>query len=69
MLGVMGTAFAVIATLLICIIRSASKRDPEVDRLLDEVDREEKETRVKKPAGEEKQREDWEKDEDWWKER
>ncbi|MEP3212967.1 MAG: hypothetical protein ABJQ29_07235 [Luteolibacter sp.] len=64
---VMGTAFVVIATLLFCIIRNASKRDPEVDDLIEEVEQEEKAGREKKPAGKVKEREDWEKDGDWWK--
>lgn len=67
MMGVMGTAFAVIAMLLICMIRNASKRDTEVDRLLDEVKREEKDTQPVKPANTPNTKADWEKDGDWWK--
>lgn len=68
MLGVMATAFAVIATLFICMIWNASKRDADVDRLLDEVEREDKkEVPAKKPSGEVEQKADWEKDGDWWK--
>ena len=64
MMGVMGTAFAVIAMLLFCMIRNASKRDPEVDRLLEEMEKDEKEVRVKKVTSEAKE---WEKDGDWWR--
>ncbi|MGJ8645201.1 MAG: hypothetical protein ACSHX9_17500 [Luteolibacter sp.] len=66
MMGVMGTAFAVIAMILICVIRNASKQDTEVDRLLDEVKQEEKKQQVK-PIGAQKKKDDWEKDGDWWK--
>lgn len=64
LLGVMGTAFAVIATLLFCMFRNASKRDPEVDRLIDEMEKDEKEVRVQETP---LKAEDWEKDGDWWK--
>ena len=62
----MASAFTVIATLLFCMIRSARKRDPEVDRLLDEMADDEKKPRAVKPTGEAKKG-DWEKDGDWWK--
>ena len=67
LLGVMASAFAVIAMLLFCMLRNASRRDADVDDLLDEMERDEREERVKRPVGEAKVRDDWEKDEDWWK--
>ena len=68
MMGVMLLAFGVIFSLLFCIVRAAKRRDPEVDRLMDEVEQEEKEEKLVKVAPAEKKREKWEKDGEWWKE-
>ncbi len=64
MLTMMSLAMGVIALLVFCMRRNASRRDPEVDTLLEEVAAAEKqparnETPEPKP---------WERDSDWWKE-
>ena len=68
MLAMILLSFGVILTLFVCMARNASRRDAEVDRLLDEVEQDEKAgERVKVGSGEEKEREPWERDVDWWK--
>ncbi len=59
-------SFGVLLMLGFCMFRAASRRDRDVDDLIEEVGEEEKvETTTVKGA--EARREDWEKDEDWWK--
>jgi hypothetical protein len=63
MLVVMLCGLGMVVMLLVTILRNASKRNSEVDDLIDEVEREEK--KEKAPVG--KTSEPWEKDGDWWK--
>lgn len=55
-------AFGVIALILVTIFRNASRKNDEVDDLIEEAGREEKK---KEPAAVKK--EPWERDGDWWK--
>jgi hypothetical protein len=64
MLGMMGLAMGVIALLIFCMRRNASRRDPQVDALLEEVAAAEKQP-ARRDAPEPKP---WERDSDWWKE-
>ena len=67
MFGVILLSFGVLLMLGFCMFRNASRRDGDVDRLLDEVAEDERATTVEKnPVGEMKS-ELWEKDGDWWK--
>jgi len=66
MLSMIMLSFGVILTLLVCMLRSSSRRDAEVDRLLEDFEEEGKKNEPAKTASEEK-KEDWEKDGDWWK--
>jgi hypothetical protein len=66
MIVVMGCAFGMIALMIFGIIRSARKRNREVDDLLDEISS----PPPKKPAiatPPEKKPESWEREGDWWK--
>ncbi len=67
------TSFGVIIMLLGCMLWNASRRDQDVDQLLDEMEKSEKdgesraaEARAKGGRGEDKL-EDWERAGDWWK--
>ena len=66
MIAVMGCAFAMIALMIFGIIRSARKRNREVDELIDEVSA----PPAKKPpvaVQPENKPEAWEREGDWWK--
>lgn len=63
MLAVMVCGLGVVVMLLVTILRNASKRNSEVDDLIDEVEEDEK----KEKAVVGKTNEPWEKDGDWWK--
>lgn len=68
MLAMIILSFGVILTLFVCMARNASRRDAEVDRLLDEFEQDEKAGgRVRVGSGEVKGGEPWERDADWWK--
>lgn len=67
MLGVILLSFGIILMLGFCMSRNASRRDGNVDRLLEEVEEDEKATKEGKIAAGEVKRELWEKDGDWWK--
>ena len=67
MLGVILLGFGVLLMLGFCMFRNASRRDGDVDALLEEVAEEEKAPTVGKIAAGEVKREPWEKDGDWWK--
>lgn len=70
MLGMIFLSMGVVGMLLLCMKRNASRRDPHVDRLLEEVEEEERLEKLAKTRGlREKKREAWEKDGDWWKKR
>ena len=63
MLAVMVCGLGVVVMLLVTILRNASKRNADVEDLIDEVGKDEK--KEKAPVG--KTQEPWEKDGDWWK--
>ncbi len=63
MIVVMIGAFGVIALIIFTILRNASKRNHDVEELMDDIERDAK--KAKAPAG--KKAEPWEKDGDWWK--
>lgn len=65
MLCVIALAMGTIALLFFCMRREASRRDPQVDALLEEVEREERQAMEPKPVG--SAREPWERSSDWWK--
>jgi hypothetical protein len=63
MLATILLSFGIIVMLLACIVRNASRRDADVDGLLDEMKQEKKSSKqVKAASGEGQQREAWEKD-------
>ncbi len=67
MLATLLVSFGVIVMLLGCMLRNASRRNKEVDDLLEELERDEKvETKAGKAKPMEK-REEWERDGDWWR--
>ena len=63
MIAVMACSFGFLGVLLATILRNATKRNREVEDLIEEVTREE--PKEKAPAG--KSAEPWERDGDWWK--
>lgn len=69
MLGMIMLSLGIVVMLLVCMMRNASKRDGEVDKLLEELEAEEKTTPEKKaevvPA--EEKAAEWEREGDWWK--
>lgn len=68
MLATIMLSFGIIGMLFACMRRTASRRDADVDNLLDEMERDEKSAKqVKAGSGVEKKKEAWEKDGDWWK--
>lgn len=64
MLVVMLMSFGFILTLLVCMGRSAARRDRDVDDLLDEMEEEGKRA---KPVRGKETKEAWEKEGDWWR--
>ena len=64
MIVVMISAFGVIALILVTILRNASKRNREVEELIEDIGQEEEKEEA--PVAK-KSREPWEKDGDWWK--
>ncbi len=66
MLGMIVITFGILLSLVVCMIRSASKRDEGVDQLLEDVGEEEARG-AKLKAGVVEKREEWERDGDWWK--
>jgi len=68
MLLVMSLSFSVIATLLYCMFRNRSKRDPEVDRLLEELeDKQSPADPARAGSGKEQPKEPCERESEWWK--
>ncbi len=65
MLGVIGLAFGTITMLFVCMRRAASRRDPHVDALLEEVERETLRQGQAGAGGH--KREPWERGSDWWR--
>ncbi len=70
MLATILLGFGVIVMLLGCMHRNASKRDNQVDRLLEEMEQNEKEGGKAKARSSRSSptTEDWEREGDWWKE-
>lgn len=68
MLTMMILSFGTVALLLICGLRNASRRNPLVDELIEEVAETEKQKLPDPVTTEpEKSLEPWERDGDWWK--
>lgn len=68
MLGVIGLAMGTVALLFFCMKRSAARRDPHVDALLDEVEKEERESlRLARADQKAPDAAPWEREGDWWK--
>lgn len=68
MLGVIALAMGTIGLLFFCMKRAAAKRDPHVDALLEELEREERETeRLTRTQASAPPPNPWERDADWWK--
>jgi hypothetical protein len=68
MLAVIALAMGTIALLFFCMKRAAAKRDPHVDALLEELERDEREAeRVARTRTSTPPSDPWERDADWWK--
>ena len=68
MLSMILLSMSVIVMLLVCMFRSAARRDPQVDQLLDEVEEESKKENLAGTTGEAApEKQPWEKDANWWK--
>ena len=68
MLATILLSFGVVGMLFACMARNASRRDADVDRLLEELEHDEKSAKqVKAGSVEGRKSEPWEKDGDWWK--
>ncbi len=69
MLAMIFLSMGVVGMLLLCMKRNAAKRDPHVDRLLEEMEEAEKQEALAKTRGPApKIAEPWERNADWWKE-
>lgn len=68
MLAMILCSMGVIAMLIFCMFRNASKRDPQVDELLDEMAEDERKSKVAGVAAEPSESSElWERGADWWK--
>lgn len=68
MLGVIGLAMGTLALLFYCMKRAAARRDPHVDALLDEVEKNERESlRLARAKNKPSDCAPWEREGDWWK--
>ncbi len=67
MVVILTLSLGVVALLVHGIYRSGKRRESEVEKLLDEVRRDEEAEKLPASAATSEQREPWEKDEDWWK--
>jgi hypothetical protein len=68
MLAVITLSFGTVILLIVCGLRNAARRNPEVDELLEEVAAEQEQTpQTPVIAQEERPLEAWEKESDWWK--
>ena len=68
MVVILVLSFSVVALLVFNIKRSGKRAETEVEKLLEELRREEEEAnRPAQPAGSGETREPWEREEDWWK--
>jgi len=72
MIGVIFLGMAVVAMMFLCMRRSAMRRDPQVEALLEELDASER-ARPAPPSGKDgkarpaRPARTWERDGDWWK--
>ena len=61
-------SFSVVALLVVFIKRNGKRAETEVEKLLEELRREDEEERhPAPPSGPAETREPWEREEDWWK--
>lgn len=68
MIAMLTLSLGVVFGILFSMVRNGSKRDPEVDRLIEEVSRESNPpVEAKGPSPERKKADPWEKEADWWK--
>jgi hypothetical protein len=68
MVVILVLSFGVVALLVLCIKRNGKQAETEVERLLEELRREEEEEKhPAPPSGTADAREPWEREEDWWK--
>lgn len=68
MLGVMALAMGTLALLFYCMKRNVARRDPYVDALLEELEKEERETaRLASTEPATPPTQPWEREADWWK--
>ena len=68
MLAMVVASMGVLAMLGFCMFRNAARRDPQVDGLLEEMERKDRESRLPPPGDKpSRENEPWEKDADWWK--
>lgn len=70
MIGVIFLGMAVVAMMFFCMRRSALRRDPQVDALLEELDASEREHPAPPPRKRGRRArptQTWERDGDWWK--
>ncbi len=72
MVAIIILSLGMVALLVSIIRRSGQRAETEVEKLLDELRKEEEEEEAKRhpapPTGPEKKLEPWEKKEDWWRE-
>jgi len=66
MLTMIMVSFGVILTLLACMFRSSSRRDQQVDRLIEELENERKKVETTRKTQPERRLDAWEREEDWW---
>ena len=69
MIGVIFLGMAVVAMMFLCMRRSAVRRDPKVEELLEELDASERDRPAPPPrkSGKARPAQAWERDGDWWK--
>ncbi len=67
MLAMIFLSMGVIGVLLLCMRRSASRRDRHVDELFDEMEEDERKQELARANPEKKPEVPWERDGDWWK--
>lgn len=68
MVVILVLSFSVVALLLVGIKRHGKRAETEVEKLLEELRREEEEEKhPAPPSGTGQSREPWEREEDWWK--
>lgn len=66
MIAILALSFSFILVILVAMLRNGSRRDEEVDKLIDEVDPNQKEQPAGDRGDEKRSPEPWEKPADWW---